>query len=96
MGGRHEHLRPADGTVWTVSRFHEELERTRDRGYGLDDQENEMGINCLAVPVFFTSPTVPSGAISVSALAHRTPIATLIAAADEIKTMVDADERPIR
>ena len=25
--------------------------RERERGYGIDDQENELGINCVAVPV---------------------------------------------
>lgn len=46
-----------------------EIELTRERGYGRDDQENELGVNCVAVPV--TTPTGQRGAISVSALAYR-------------------------
>ena len=57
----------------------DQLRRTREQGYGLDDQENEPGVNCLAVPVFLTSPSVPSGAVSISGLAYRTPLTTLLA-----------------
>jgi IclR family acetate operon transcriptional repressor len=95
VGERHL-VSPTGRSACTVDELHAELELTRTRGYGLDDQENELGINCLAVPLFFTSPTTPSGAISVSALAHRTSMATLIAAADEIKSMVDTEERALR
>lgn len=66
-----------------------ELERTRARGYGLDREESEPGVVCLAVPVFLDSRAHPSGAISVSALAHRTSLETLEAAAEEIRRIVD-------
>ncbi|WP_457967277.1 IclR family transcriptional regulator [Arthrobacter sp. D1-29] len=55
-----------------------ELQATRSRGYGIDDQENELGINCIAVPVFGTSSTTPTGAISVSALRFRYPLEQLV------------------
>jgi IclR family acetate operon transcriptional repressor len=69
---------PTLNSLGTVEALHAELVRTRQRGFGTDDQENEPGVNCLAVPAFLTSPTVPSGAISVSGLAYRTPLETLI------------------
>ena len=56
----------------------------RQRGFSTDDQENEPGINCLAVPIFLSSRTVPSGAISISALTYRTPMAALV---DEVPTI---------
>jgi IclR family acetate operon transcriptional repressor len=59
-------------------------------GYALDDQENEAGINCLAVPVWLTSAQAPTGAISVSALAHRTPLSELVERVDLIRSIVDA------
>lgn len=68
--------------------LHPEFEATRERGYGVDDQENETGVNCLALPVFLTSPTTPSGAVSISALAYRTPLATLIDALEEIRALL--------
>lgn len=76
--------RRTDRTLTTIDALHEELELTRARGYGVDDQENEPGISCLAVPAFLTGPHTPSGAISVSALAYRTPLSTLLESVDTI------------
>ncbi|WP_200308148.1 IclR family transcriptional regulator [Streptomyces adelaidensis] len=75
-------------TRCTAADLHRELEFTRERGYGVDDQENETGVNCLALPVHLTSPTVPSGAVSLSALAYRTPLAALVDALDEIRALL--------
>jgi DNA-binding IclR family transcriptional regulator len=35
-------------------------------------------VNCLALPIFLSSPTEPSGAVSVSALSYRTTMLDLI------------------
>jgi IclR family acetate operon transcriptional repressor len=72
-------------TIRTAGRLHRSLEESRRRGYAVDDGENEIGINCIAVAVHFGSPTIASGAISVSALAYRTPLDALVAAVDEIR-----------
>ena len=77
-----------DNSLTTVDKLHEELELSRARGYSVDDQENEPGINCLAIPVFLTGPTTPSGAISVSALAYRTPLSSLLHDIDTIRDMI--------
>ena len=47
----------------------------RQCGYSSEEEENELGISSLALPVFFASSALPSGAISVSALIYRTPLA---------------------
>ncbi|MER5424183.1 IclR family transcriptional regulator [Streptosporangium roseum] len=70
--------RPSERSIGTAEELHAELVRIRDRGYATDDQENEPGVNCVAVPAYLTSPTVPSGAISVSGLAYRTPLRKLV------------------
>ena len=75
-------------TATSAEELHERLVESRDRGYAVDDQENETGINCIAVPVYLGSPSKPSGAVSVSAVAYRTPLPTLVAAADEIRRIV--------
>jgi DNA-binding IclR family transcriptional regulator len=86
---------PTQGSLGTAEQLWAELELTRNRGYGIDDQENEPGVNCLAVPIYLTSPTVPSGAISISALAYRTPIEKLVDEVPSIKAIVaDPAESP--
>lgn len=49
----------------------------RRRGYAIDDQENEVGINCIAFPLFLDSARVPAGAVSLTGLVHRTPVVEL-------------------
>lgn len=80
--------RRTDHTATTAEELHRQLGEVRRRGFALDDQESDPGVNCIAFPVFLGSPAEPSGAVSVSALAYRTPLADLVAAADEIRAMV--------
>lgn len=75
-------------TLATITEIWEDLQRTRARGYAVDDQENEIGINCVAVPVFAHSQVRPSGAISVSALSFRLPLSRLEEAVPEILASV--------
>jgi DNA-binding IclR family transcriptional regulator len=77
-------------TLTSAAALAAELRAIRSTGYAVDDQENEPGIVCLAVPVFLTSPARPSGAVSVSAPVSRTPLATLVAAVDTIRATVEA------
>jgi IclR family transcriptional regulator, acetate operon repressor len=66
-----------------------ELALIRRRGFSTDDEENEIGVNCLAVPVFLGSPSAPTGAISVSGLTYRTPLAALIGDLAAIRAIVE-------
>ncbi len=79
---------PTGRSLTTAEQLHAELARTRERGYGVDDQENEPGVNCLAVPIHLTSATAPSGAVSISALAYRTPVDKLAADLPAIRAIV--------
>ena len=76
-------------TKTTAADLAADFDLIRLRGFSTDDQENETGINCLAVPVFLSSPTVPSGAISISALTYRTPLARLVDDLPHIQTIVE-------
>jgi IclR family acetate operon transcriptional repressor len=38
-------------TITDAAVFRDELSKTRERGYALDDEEQEEGVRCLAVPV---------------------------------------------
>ena len=77
-------------TLTTGDELAAALGEVRELGYATDDQENEDGVNCLAVPVFLTSPSMPSGAVSISAPTYRTPASRLIAAAAAIRARVAA------
>lgn len=93
--GDHPLTTRTGGSPTTAAELHDALARTREQGYGTDDQENEPGVNCLALPVHLTSPTVPSGAISISSLAYRTPLTKLIDDLPAIRAIVaDPSEAP--
>ncbi|WP_121371702.1 IclR family transcriptional regulator [Frondihabitans australicus] len=75
-------------TAATPEALHDQLELIRERGYSIDDQENEAGVNCLALPAFLASPTVPTGGISISGLAYRMPIGDLVRDLSAIRAIV--------
>ena len=87
--GDRELEQPTPRTAGTAAALHEQLELVRLRGFSVDDQENEPGVNCIAVPVYLSSPSEASGAISVSALAYRTPLRALIDELATIRSIVD-------
>jgi DNA-binding IclR family transcriptional regulator len=61
----HGLLRHNENTISSPKKLKQELERTRVRGYAIDDQEEEIGMCCIGAPVFDASGTV-IGAVSVS------------------------------
>ncbi|MGO4145708.1 IclR family transcriptional regulator [Paenarthrobacter sp. YAF11_1] len=76
--GERELVRRTEHTATTAQELHAALTLVRERGYSIDDQENEPGVNCVALPIYLSSPSVPTGAISISALSYRTPLQTLV------------------
>lgn len=81
--------RRTPNTVTTAEGLHRELELVRERGYGVDDEENELGVNCIAFPYYLSSPQVASGAISISALSYRTPLHDLVRDVTTIRAIVE-------
>jgi IclR family transcriptional regulator, acetate operon repressor len=75
-------------SITDAAALHRELETSRRRGFAVDNQESEAGVNCLAVPIFLGPGAQPIGATSISGLVARTPLQSLIRAAAEIKDMV--------
>lgn len=71
-----------------------DLDASRERGYAIDDEENEIGVNCLAIPVFLDGSQQPTGAISLSAVRFRCPLDTLVDAVPDIRTMIRAHLGP--
>ncbi len=80
--------RRTEHTLTTAVGLLADLRRTHERGYALDDEESEMGINCIAFPLFRASPSIASGAISVAALRHRMDLDELEVGAEEIRATI--------
>ncbi|KZN13849.1 IclR family transcriptional regulator [Marinomonas sp. TW1] len=59
-----------ENTILDKDAFFNELERVKERGYAVDDEENEAGISCVSVPVF-NKDGMPIYAISVSSLTPK-------------------------
>lgn len=79
-------------TITTTEAFGRELDTIRAQGYAIDDQENEVGVNCLAVPAFLGPQNIPSGAVSISTSAARTPLDKLLPDAEKIRSIVASHE----
>jgi IclR family transcriptional regulator, KDG regulon repressor len=73
----HELQRFTDHTLTTLEALEADLAASRDRGYALDNEENEPGIHCVSAPIFSGSGVV-AGAMSVTAPASRIDRETLL------------------
>lgn len=60
----------ASNTITDPAALAEELDRTQQRGYAIDDQEVDDGTRCVAAPVFDSSQRV-IGAMSIAGPAYR-------------------------
>ncbi|SHI55095.1 transcriptional regulator, IclR family [Dethiosulfatibacter aminovorans DSM 17477] len=54
-----------ENTIITKEKLLEELENIRQKGYALDDEEIEIGLRCVAVPIFSQGKEILAG-ISIS------------------------------
>jgi len=57
-------------TIATPEALRAELEKTRRRGYAVDDEELEEGLRCIAVPIL-DAQRLPVAAVSVSGPSFR-------------------------
>ena len=87
-------------TITNVLSFKHELERIRNRGYSIDDEEIEDGIRCMSAPIL-NSANRAVAAISTSGPSSRiTPNRfqsigkTLLKAAEEISTHIGHHSAP--
>jgi DNA-binding IclR family transcriptional regulator len=83
-------------TITNPAAFLDEMHKTRQRGFALDDQENELGGRCVAAPII-NHLGEPIAAISISVPYQRLPDAEIstfgqrvMAAAQEISRRLGA------
>ena len=58
-------------TITNAAELKEELKKTRQRGYAVDDEEGLLGLRCVAAPIF------DRAGVSVAALSMSAPVGTL-------------------
>jgi len=75
--------RRTPNTITDVSHLHKELELTRERGYSIDNVENEDGVRCVAAAVRDHTGHAIAG-LSVSAPAYRFSMDDLTALAPHV------------
>lgn len=59
-------------TITTPEAFHAFLTNVRDSGYAIEDEEGELGIRCIAAPIFDSHGRI-AAALSVTALRNELP-----------------------
>ena len=84
-----ELTRLTDHTIVSVPALLEELERTRERGYGLDNEEFAIGLRCIAVPI----RDLDGKAIAAISVSMPTPRYSRAAAANARKALADAAQK---
>jgi|SRR5271166_6082113 len=70
-------------TILTAEALRTEIEKTRRRGYAVDDEELEEGLRCIAVPVL-DAQRLPVAAVSVSGPSFRVTAQKLPAIANHL------------
>lgn len=75
-------------TIVEPDRLNEELAWIRSRGFATEREESEMGVACVAVPLFLASPSQPVGAVSVSLVIAAYPGLDLDDIGDELLSLV--------
>jgi IclR family transcriptional regulator, acetate operon repressor len=72
----------------TPAALHADLERVRARGFSIDEEENEAGVGCVALPIFMGPGPQPSGAVSVTTILRRTPLETLLENVEDMREIL--------
>lgn len=81
-------------TIETLDALWREVALAQEQGFAVDDQENEPGVNCVAVPLPQSRSLRGPGAVSVSALAFRLPLPALVEQVAAITAAVSTQPRP--
>jgi DNA-binding IclR family transcriptional regulator len=75
-------------TIISINAFKQEIVRIRQRGYALDDEEDEIGFRCVGVPIFDESQKAVA-AISVSGTINQISIDRVPRLANIVKQLAE-------
>jgi len=81
-------------TLVTAEALLSDLDATRERGFAIDNQENEVGVNCVAIAIYLDGDTEPTGAISISGVTFRCPLERLVDSVPAIRSTIAAHLGP--
>jgi len=76
---RHNH-----NTIVTIAGLKRELCKVRERGYALDDEEDEIGVRCVGVPILDSNQRA-FAAISLAGTTQLIPLERVESLADSLK-----------
>jgi DNA-binding IclR family transcriptional regulator len=71
-------------TITTLPKLLRELEKVREQGYAIDDEENNLGVRCVAAPVFNRDGRVEAS-VAVSGIVSQLDRAAVPRIADLVK-----------
>ena len=60
-------------SITDLAELLQEIDRTREKGFAVDNEENEVGVRCVAAPIF-DHINRPVAALSISAPVLRFPL----------------------
>jgi DNA-binding IclR family transcriptional regulator len=83
-----------ENTILDKGDFFKVLEQIKEQGYALDDEENEAGISCVAVPIFDKNK-FPVYAVSVSSLTPKMKALGYEELARKIKKVTESIEQQL-
>ncbi|MEU1515632.1 IclR family transcriptional regulator [Streptomyces sp. NPDC005811] len=76
-------------TLTDLDALRADLARVRERGFALDEEENEIGVHCVGAPVR-DSKGVVIGGVSISAITYLESHEALLSRTDLVRTTADA------
>lgn len=76
-------------TITDMAMLELELERTRERGWAVDDEERHPGMRCIAAPIF-NEYGEPMAGLSISAPVQRLPDTELERQGPKVRAAADA------
>jgi DNA-binding IclR family transcriptional regulator len=81
-------------TITDITTLANELATVRKNGYGIEDQEEEMGVRCVGAPIFNASGRI-IGAVSVTGIISELPLTLIQSVAIKVKKTADAISRKL-